>query len=150
MLEGDFALIGKIVFLTCGLTEPLAGLEDREENIKNASLAKERGFLMGVLSALNAKNVRPKIVGWDNYISALPHVPSRAGKGQSSIYQHPRATKNALTKDQISANAGRKIGQEKRYGLIDKTHASKHKRTFWIAENGDIRIEAGNGWSESS
>lgn len=141
----DFARLGKLVFIACNLApakkelQPLANQE-----ITAIEAITGRAYILSVLLELNREGVTPRLVGWDSYISALPHT------GGSTVYPSPFSSGKKVSKEELAKSAGRKVGRKKRLGLVagqEGRYRKEHKRTFWVAD-GKLIIEGAEGWSD--
>ena len=107
-------------------------------------LGRKRSILLQIMLAFDAHGVRPKVAGWDDFISAAPYLPTG-----NSLYPTPKGGGKSTIIKNINEQqyVGKKIGHGKRYGFVDDTYRSAHKRVYYI-ENGIIHVDGLAGWSD--
>ncbi len=140
--------ITKVVFVVCDFAPSLDTLNMiNQKTISEASslIGNERQFLLQAMFEFHSKGVRPKVVGWDCFVSALPHTM----KGRS-VYSENQ--KKRLTDTDKKDKAGRKYIQGGRpsrpqFKIIRDQDRQMHKRIFMISEGGKIQICGFPGWS---
>lgn len=146
-LGEDFCKLGKLVLLGCNLAYSKNLLL---EGVVGESVDSIRGydggagFLLRTMVELQDEGVTPKLVGWDSYISALPHVPGK-------LFTDPEKAEVELSrpvrKQKIGSKIGRGLSGKGAYGLAKGAYSQEHKRTFWI-EDGKVIIDGNTGWSQ--
>ncbi len=145
-LGDDFTRLGRVVFVACMLAPSKRKLktEVAGKTVANVQDMNERGFLLSAALALNEAGVRPKIIGWDSFISALPYQPK-----DNTLYAQPKKKNKkdtGLSQDEIAIKTGSKIGHGSRYGLVSESYRAEHKRTLWI-KDGTFHVADSEGWS---
>ncbi len=145
----------KLVFVACAMAPgetqiaQFSGGQNVEEitQQQNSPLGNQ-SYMIDVMLKLNALEIRPEIVGWDNFISVLPAAPGN----NRSVYNSTLQKK--LTPGQMAGEMyGKKYvmhprGNGMKFGLVSPDYREAHKRTFAITDSGHVRITGPGGWSE--
>jgi hypothetical protein len=150
-LGDDFKKLGKLVLIACNLSYGPEMLKEHVhgKTVEEISAYKNgAGYLLLAMLRLNELGINPQIVGWDSYVSVLPHLPEN---GKRSIYTNPEEAKTKV-QNPATTKVGSKIGRgltgNQSYGLARGSYNDDHKLTYWI-ENGKVMIRGNKGWSDT-
>ena len=155
VLEEDFMQLGKLVFVACNLAWNKEILRHALGKSVDELKAWDTGvgYIMLVMLKLNDAGITPKLVGWDSYVSVLPHVPEVCKGEKRSIHSDPEPVTGRFKipesdlNNHIGSKIGRGLTKKQSYGLAKGSFSQEHKRTFWI-EDGKVVIDGNSGWSE--
>lgn len=158
-LGDDFTSLQRIVMVTCNLMpkKPPQGQVERYQ-FSDYNLGDDNTpYVLVLLSKLKAAGVHPIVVGWDCYVTALPHVPpvSSQDATPSTVYRNPKTGTGPLSAQDLAAEQvqGKKLIKDNRLGFAShEASRAKHKRAFRVQEGneGPVMIVSPNGWSTAS
>lgn len=158
-LGDEFGRLQRIVMVTCNLMpkRPAQAQQERYQ-LKDYDLSEDNTpYVLVLLSKLKAAGVHPIVVGWDCFVTALPHVPtvSTQDATPSTVYTNPKTGTGAVSAQQLASDQmkGKKLIKDNRLGFAShEASRAKHKRAFRVQEGNDgpVMIVSPNGWSTAS
>jgi hypothetical protein len=106
----------------------------------------DAGYAVRLMAALHATNMRPMVVGWDEYVTAAPYRP--AEDKPVRIPPERGDKKNWGEVSDLAAIAGTKLVKDPRgYPLVRENYREKHKHVYCVDDQGRVQY-AYAGWSD--
>ncbi len=108
----------------------------------------DAGYAVRLIAALHAGGMHPMVVGWDEYVSAAPHLP----KKDTPVLIPPErtGTKNWGEVADLTAISGTKLVKDPRgYSLVRENYREKHKHVYCVDPQGRVQF-AFKGWSDKA